>query len=180
MSGCSLSAGGTNSWPSGRIPDIEKLDVGLPSDHGRVRALCQPDDRSDKMGRNIRRSKWSPGQGARHRGLHAHLNENSGGWRFWRNRAVAGVVGSAVNAGPILCVLTTALMGADASAGVIALDEGTFTEAHELDRKWQVPQEMIGRRLSQEEAKRLLAKFGSAYFLPNISFQSGGSLIVHL
>jgi len=73
---------------------------------------------------------------------------------------VAGVVGSAVNAGPILCVLTTALMGADASAGVIALDEGTCTEAHELDRKWQVPKGMMGRRLSQEEAKRLLAKFG--------------------
>ena len=39
------------------------------------------------------------------------------------------------------------------------LDEGTFTEGHELDRKWQVPKAMIGRRLSQEEAKRLLAKF---------------------
>jgi hypothetical protein len=26
--------------------------------------------------------------------------------------------------------------------------------------KWQVPKAMIGRRLSQEEAKRLLAKFG--------------------
>jgi hypothetical protein len=35
----------------------------------------------------------------------------------------------------------------------------TFTESHELDRKWQVPKEMIGRRLSQEEAKRLLARF---------------------
>jgi hypothetical protein len=28
---------------------------------------------------------------------------------------------------------------------------------HELDRKWQVPKAMIGRRLSQPEAKRLLA-----------------------
>ena len=27
---------------------------------------------------------------------------------------------------------------------------------HELDRKWRVPKEMIGRRLSQEEAKGLL------------------------
>jgi hypothetical protein len=36
------------------------------------------------------------------------------------------------------------------------LDEGTFTEGHELDRKWRVPKAMIGRRLSQEE--RLLAK----------------------
>ena len=40
------------------------------------------------------------------------------------------------------------------------LDQGEFTEAHELDRKWRVPKEMIGRRLSQEEAKRLLAKLG--------------------
>jgi hypothetical protein len=32
------------------------------------------------------------------------------------------------------------------------------TEGHELDRKWQVPKAMIGRRLSQPEAKRLLAK----------------------
>jgi len=38
------------------------------------------------------------------------------------------------------------------------LDEGDFTEAHELDLKWRVPQAMIGRRLSQEAAKRLLAK----------------------
>jgi hypothetical protein len=34
--------------------------------------------------------------------------------------------------------------------------EGEFTEGHELDRKWHVPKAMIGRRLSQEEAKRLL------------------------
>jgi hypothetical protein len=44
-------------------------------------------------------------------------------------------------------------------ASAAELDEGTFTEGHELDRKWRVPKEMIGRRLSQEEAKRLLAKF---------------------
>jgi hypothetical protein len=44
-------------------------------------------------------------------------------------------------------------------AALAGLDEGTFTEGHELDRKWQVPKEMIGRRLSQEEAKRLLARF---------------------
>ena len=43
-------------------------------------------------------------------------------------------------------------------AALAGLDEGTFTEGHELDRKWRVPKEMIGRRLSQEEAKRLLAK----------------------
>jgi hypothetical protein len=41
-----------------------------------------------------------------------------------------------------------------------SLDERDFTEGHELDRKWQVPKAMIGRRLSQEEAKKLLGKFG--------------------
>jgi hypothetical protein len=39
------------------------------------------------------------------------------------------------------------------------LDQGELTEGHELDRRWRVPKEMVGRRLSQEEAKRLLAKF---------------------
>jgi len=46
-------------------------------------------------------------------------------------------------------------------ASLEGLDQGEFTEGHELDRKWKVAKEMIGRRrLSQEEAKRLLAKFG--------------------
>jgi hypothetical protein len=47
-------------------------------------------------------------------------------------------------------------------AALSGLDEGTFTEGHELDRKTerQVPKAVIGRRLTQEEAKRLLAKFG--------------------
>jgi hypothetical protein len=45
-------------------------------------------------------------------------------------------------------------------AALAGLDEGEFAEGHKLDRKWRVPKEMIGRRLSQEEAKRLLAKFG--------------------
>jgi hypothetical protein len=40
------------------------------------------------------------------------------------------------------------------------LDEGEFTEGRELDRKMRVPKEMIGRRLTQAEAKRLLARFG--------------------
>ena len=44
-------------------------------------------------------------------------------------------------------------------AALAGLDQGQFTEGHELDRKWRVPKEMVGRRLSQEEAKRLLAKF---------------------
>ena len=46
-------------------------------------------------------------------------------------------------------------------ASLAGVDEGEFTDGHELDGKTekQVPKEMIGRRLSQEEAKRLLAKF---------------------
>jgi hypothetical protein len=43
-------------------------------------------------------------------------------------------------------------------AALADLDQGEFTEGHELDRKWRVPKEMVGRRLSQEEAKQLLAK----------------------
>jgi hypothetical protein len=39
------------------------------------------------------------------------------------------------------------------------LDEGEFTEGHELPLAWKVAKEMIGRRLSQAGAKRLLAKF---------------------
>ena len=47
-------------------------------------------------------------------------------------------------------------------ASLAGLDEGEFTEAHELDRKTerQIPKAMMGRRLSQAEAKRLLARFG--------------------
>jgi hypothetical protein len=44
-------------------------------------------------------------------------------------------------------------------AGLTGLDEGEFTEGYELDRKWKVAKELIGRRLSQAEAKGLLAKF---------------------
>src|SRR5262249_56757981 len=43
-------------------------------------------------------------------------------------------------------------------ASIDGLIQGKFTEGHELDRKWRVPKEMVGRQLSQEEAKRLLAK----------------------
>jgi hypothetical protein len=47
-------------------------------------------------------------------------------------------------------------------ASLNRLHEGTFTEGHELDRRTekQIPKAMIGRRLSQQEAKRLLAKLG--------------------
>jgi hypothetical protein len=39
------------------------------------------------------------------------------------------------------------------------LDEGQFTEGHELPGKWKIAKQMVGQRLSQAEAKRLLAKF---------------------
>jgi hypothetical protein len=38
------------------------------------------------------------------------------------------------------------------------LDQGDFTEGHELDRKMRVSKQMIGRRSSQAEAKKLLAE----------------------
>ena len=38
------------------------------------------------------------------------------------------------------------------------LDQGEFTEGHVLPGKGKVAKEMVGRRLSQEEAKKLLAK----------------------
>ena len=51
------------------------------------------------------------------------------------------------------------LIHARMRAALAELDEGEFTEGHELPGKWKVAKEMVGRRLSQEEAKRLLAKF---------------------
>ena len=51
------------------------------------------------------------------------------------------------------------LIHARMRAALAELDQGEFTEGHELDRKWKIAKEMIGRRLSQQEAKRLLAKF---------------------
>jgi len=51
------------------------------------------------------------------------------------------------------------LVHARMRASLAELDQGEFTEGHELDRKWKVAKQMVGRRLSQEEAKRLLARF---------------------
>jgi len=51
------------------------------------------------------------------------------------------------------------LIHARLRSAVDGLADGEFTEGHELDRKWRVAKQMIGRRLSQEEAKRWLAKF---------------------
>src|SRR5262245_32038214 len=47
------------------------------------------------------------------------------------------------------------------------LDEGEFTEGHELDSKWRVPKAMIGSRLTQEVAKRLLSKFERVTICPS-------------
>ena len=51
------------------------------------------------------------------------------------------------------------LIHARMRAALADLDQGEFTEGRELDRKTtkQVPKELIGRRLSQAEAKKLLA-----------------------
>jgi len=51
------------------------------------------------------------------------------------------------------------LIHARMRAALAGLDQGEFTEGHELDRKWKIAKEMIGRRLTQAEAKRLLTKF---------------------
>jgi len=50
------------------------------------------------------------------------------------------------------------LIHARMRSAIAGLDQGDFTEGHELDRKWKVAKQMVGRRLSQEEAKGLLAK----------------------
>jgi hypothetical protein len=44
------------------------------------------------------------------------------------------------------------LIRARLRASIDGPDQGDFTEARELDRKWRVPKAMIGRRLSQEES----------------------------
>jgi hypothetical protein len=74
LSGSSLRSGRARSRPSGRVPDVKKLDHRLQSDHSLVRTLCQPDDRRSNGDRDIRRPEWSPDKGARHGDFPAHLN----------------------------------------------------------------------------------------------------------
>jgi len=52
------------------------------------------------------------------------------------------------------------LIHARMRAALANLDQGEFTEGHELDRKWKIVKAMIGGRLTQGEAKKLLTKFG--------------------
>jgi len=61
----------------------------------------------------------------------------------------------------IVIELGASFIHARMQAALAGLDEGTFTEGHELDSETekQVPKAMIGRRLTQGEAKRLLTKF---------------------
>ena len=62
------------------------------------------------------------------------------------------------SSGCLLEIETDMPIHARMRAALANLDEGEFTEGHELDRKWRVPKEMIGRRLTQDQAKRLLDK----------------------
>jgi hypothetical protein len=72
-------------------------------------------------------------------------------WLCYRHNSQISVV-IEPGASPIHARMRAALAG---------LDQGTFTEGHELDRGTakRIAKATIGRRLSQEEAKRLFAKF---------------------
>ena len=51
----------------------------------------------------------------------------------------------------------SSLIHARMRAALANLDEGEFTEGHELDRKWKVAKEMVGRRLSSYKRKLVTA-----------------------
>jgi len=62
----------------------------------------------------------------------------------------------------VLIQPASTLIHARVHAGLAGMDNNHFIEGHELDAKTErrVPKTMIGRRLSQREAKKLLVSFG--------------------
>jgi hypothetical protein len=62
------------------------------------------------------------------------------------------------------------LIHARLRALIDGLDQGDFTEGHELDRKWRVPQAMIGPRLSQARGRE---HFMELYLYPLVQRSSG-------
>ena len=61
----------------------------------------------------------------------------------------------------VVILPASALVYARLDAAMKKLDEGAFVEGHQLDIQLskRVPKNMIGRRLSQAEATKLLKKF---------------------
>jgi hypothetical protein len=60
------------------------------------------------------------------------------------------------------------LIHARLKAALADLDGGEFAEGHELDAKMErrIPKSLIGRRLSQAQAHKLLAKLDSRQLRP--------------
>jgi len=58
----------------------------------------------------------------------------------------------------VVIELGASLIHARLRASIAGLDQGDFTEGHELPSKWKVAKQIIGRRLSQEEAKRVVGE----------------------
>ena len=45
-------------------------------------------------------------------------------------------------------------------AAIDGLDEGEFTEGHELDRKWKVAKQMVGRRFIAGGSQEIVGEIG--------------------
>jgi hypothetical protein len=60
----------------------------------------------------------------------------------------------------VVILPASALIYARLAAVKAGLDDGTFTESHQLDAKFSksVPKNVTGRRLTQDEATKLLVK----------------------